>query len=65
MQTLPQHCKETIKHFDGNLNNIYIQDHHLIKCNTIYSLEKLNKRELLYAVAIEIRKTYVSRLSQE
>ena len=54
MQALPQHCKETIKHFDGNLSNIYIQDHHLIKCNTIYSLEKLNKRELSYAIAIQI-----------
>ena len=42
---LPQHWKETIKKFAGNLNNIYIQDH-LIKCNTIYNLEKLISKEL-------------------
>ena len=28
---LPQHWKETIKQFAEHLNNIYIQDHHLIK----------------------------------
>ena len=45
---LPQHWKETIKQFAGNLNNLYIQDHHLIKCNAIYNLEKLNSRELYH-----------------
>ena len=45
MQALPQLWKRTIKLL-GNLNNLYIQDHDLIKCNTIYSLEKLNSREL-------------------
>ena len=33
IHALPQHWKETIKQFAGNLNNLYIQDHHLIKCN--------------------------------
>ena len=46
MHVLPQHEKETIKHFAENLNKLYIQDHHLSKCNTIYSLEKLSSREL-------------------
>ena len=45
---LPQHGKESINNFAGNLNNLYIQDHHLIKCDTIYSLEKLNTKELYY-----------------
>ena len=45
---LPQHWKEIIKQFAGNLNNIYMQDHHLIKCNTIYNLEKLNSKELYH-----------------
>ena len=45
---LPQHWKETIKQFAGNLNNLYIQDHHLIKCNTIYNIEKLNSKELYH-----------------
>ena len=38
---------KTIKHFAGNLNNLYIQDHHLIKCNTIYNLEKPYHIQLL------------------
>ena len=46
IHALPQHWKEIIKQFAGNLNNLYIQDHHLIKCNTIYNLEKLNSKEL-------------------
>ena len=45
---LLQHWKETINQFAGNLNNFYIQDHHLIKCNTIYNLEKLNSKELYH-----------------
>ena len=48
IHALPQHWKETIKQFAGNLNNLYIQDHHLIKCNAIYNLEKLNSRELYH-----------------
>ena len=48
IHALPQHWKETIKQFAGNLNNLYIQDHHLIKCNTIYNLEKLNSKELYH-----------------
>ena len=44
IHALPQHWKETIKQFAGNLNNLYIQNHHLIKCNTIYNLEKLNSK---------------------
>ena len=46
IHALPQHWNKTIKHFAGNLNNLYIQDHNLIKCNTIYNLEKL--RELYH-----------------
>ena len=48
IHALPQHWKETIKKFAGNLNNLYIQDHYLIKCNTIYNLEILNSRELYH-----------------
>ena len=45
---LPQHRKENVKQFPGNLNNLYIQDHHSIRCNTIYNLEKLNSRKLYH-----------------
>ena len=48
IHALPQHWKETIKQFAGNLNNLYIQDHHLIKCNAIYNLEKFNSKELYH-----------------
>ena len=48
IHALPQHWKETIKQFTGNLNNLYIQDHHLIKGNTIYDLEKLNSKEIYH-----------------
>ena len=46
IHTLPQHWEETIKQFAGNSSDLYIQDHHLIKCNTVYILEKLNSKEL-------------------
>ena len=48
IHALPQHWKETIKEFAGNLENLYIQDHHLIKCNSIYNSEKLNSKELYH-----------------
>ena len=46
IHALSQHWKESINNFAGNLNELYIQDHHLIKCNTIYSLEKPKTKEL-------------------
>ena len=48
IHALPQHWKETIKQFAGNLNKLYIQDHHLIKYNTIYNVEKLKSKELYH-----------------
>ena len=48
MHALPQYWKETIKCFARSLNNLYIQDQNLIKCNTIYNLEKLNSMELYH-----------------
>ena len=32
------------KHFVRHLNNLYIQDHHLVKCNAICNLQKLAAR---------------------
>ena len=48
MHALPQHWKKTMKQFARNFYNLYIQDHHLMKCNTIYNLEKLNSEELYH-----------------
>ena len=48
IHVLPKHRKETVKHFAGNLNSLYIQDHHLINCDANYNLEKLSSRELYH-----------------
>ena len=48
IHALPQHRKETIKQFAGNLDNLYMQDHHFIRCNTINNLEKPNSKELYH-----------------
>ena len=46
IHALPQYWKETIKQFARNLNNLYIQDHHLIKCNMIYNSKELYQIQL-------------------
>ena len=48
IHALPQHWKETIKQLAGNLNDLCTEDHHLIKCNMIYKLEKRNSKELYH-----------------
>ena len=61
IHVLPQHWKEYINNFAGNLNNLYIQDHHLIRSNTIYSLEKLYTKELYHK---QLFLKYVKRTCQ-
>ena len=51
IHALPQHWKETIKHFARNLNYLHIQDHYLMKCNMIYNL---TAGTLSYATVTEI-----------
>ena len=46
IHALPQHWKETIKQFCRKFKKPLYSNHHLVKCNTIYNLEKLNSREL-------------------
>ena len=48
IHALPQHWKETIKQLTGHLNKLYIKDHHLIKCNMVYNLEKLSSKQLYH-----------------
>ena len=48
IHAVPQHWKETIKQLTGHLNKLYIQDHHLIKCNMVYILEKLSSKQLYH-----------------
>ena len=61
IHALPQHWKGSINNFARNLNNLYIQDHHLIKCNTIYSLEELNTKKLYH---IQLLLKYVKPICQ-
>ena len=46
INALPKSWKETFLTNEGNLNNLVIHDHHLLKKNQIYSLNKLNSKEL-------------------
>ena len=62
IHALPQHWKETIKQFAGNLNNFYIKDHHLIKCNTIFNLEKLNTARSICFMNAHMHKIYGTNL---
>ena len=43
---ISQLWKDNIKNFAGNLNNLSIQEYHLIKCQRILNLEKIKSREL-------------------
>ena len=46
IHTLPREWKEAISTHDGSLENLLIQDHHLIKINQILCLTKLNINEV-------------------
>ena len=54
IHALPRKWKEAISMHDGNLENLLIQDHHLIKKNQILCLTKLNSNEL-YKIHIMIK----------
>ena len=62
LHALSQHWKENIKHFAGNLSDLHKQNHYLIKCNTIYNLEKLNSRELYH---MQLLSKYEKSASQD
>ena len=54
IQVLPREWKEAIPIHDGNLINLLIQDHHLIKKNQMPCLTKLNSNEL-YKIQIIVK----------
>ena len=45
-QTIPQKWKTLINQNPGNVSDLLIQDHHLIKEARILTLEKLTSKEL-------------------
>ena len=51
---LTERMEEVISVHDGSLENLLIQDHHLIKKNQILYLTKLNSNEL-YKIQIIIK----------
>ena len=58
---LPNEWKEAISMPDGSLENLFVQDHHLIKKNQILCLTKLNSNEL-YKIQMIIK--YKKLMSQ-
>ena len=52
IHALPQHWKVTMKHFAKNLNNLYIQDHQLIKCTTASFLWMLSCTKFIEPTSI-------------
>ena len=62
IHALPKPWREGLKLIEGNeINNLFIQDHHLIKRNNVYILEKLNSREL-YNMQMALK--YTKQVSQ-
>ena len=61
IHALPREWKEAISIHDGSLENLLIQDHHLIKKDQILCLTKLNSNEP-YKIQIIIK--YKKPMSQ-
>ena len=49
---LPREWKKAISMHDESLENLPIQDHHLIKKNQILCLTKLNSNELYWLITV-------------
>ena len=54
--TLPRSWKKVIEDDKGNYRNIVILNHHLLRNNHIYSLEKINAKELYFLSSYHLRK---------
>ena len=44
IHALPKHWRETEATYDGNLCNVFLSDHNLIKKNQVYALSKLDSK---------------------
>ena len=51
---IPNDWKQNLKMHNGNISNLLIENHHLIKKNHIYCLSKLDSREL-YQIQITLK----------
>ena len=56
IHAIPKSWKKDIKIDQGNCRNLLYLNHHLIKNNQIYSIEKLKANEL-YSLSISLRNT--------
>ena len=54
IHAIPKQWKENIASFDGNLESLIIKDHNLIKKHQVYSLTRLDSKEL-YKLQILLR----------
>ena len=55
IHALPKSWRKAVTDDKGNYRNIFILNHHLLRDNHIYSLEKLNAKEL-YSISICFKK---------
>ena len=53
---MPIEWKNSLSTFEGNLKNVLVQDHNLIKKNHVYCLSKLDSKEL-YNLQITLKFT--------
>ena len=46
VNAIPSVWKNNLKHSNTNSQNLILVDHHLVKSNSLFSIEKLDSREL-------------------
>ena len=63
VNAIPSNWKNNLKHSDTYSQNLILLDHHLVKSNSLFSIEKLESREL-YCIINSSRnsKTHVANI---
>ena len=50
VNTTPSNWKNNLKHSDVYSQNLILFDHHLVKSNSLFNIEKVEPRELYYII---------------
>ena len=61
VNALPSNWKNNLKHSDTCSQNLILLDHHLVKSNFLFSIEKLESRELYCTSQIYFEKKFDSK----